>query len=134
MSQVLRLLAAQSPLLGTAMLGLPGLSVPTGMAGGMPAGVQIVAGRFREDRCLAVGERVEAAAHFSALDVLAPRGAGKGRLSKNVSVIDVSPSNDWTQVRVWYPPVKDYGSPYLTFGFVLPDVQQAAYKEPGPQS
>ncbi|MFY8087203.1 MAG: amidase [Rubrivivax sp.] len=74
--QVLRLLAAQSPLLGTAMLGLPGLSVPTGMAGGMPAGVQIVAGRFREDRCLAVGERVESAARFSALDVLAPRGAG----------------------------------------------------------
>lgn len=64
----------------------------------------------------------------------APRGAGKGRLSKNVSVIDVSPKNDWTQVRVWFPPVKDYGSPYLTFGFVLPDVQQAAYKEPGPQS
>jgi amidase len=74
--QVLRLLAAQSPLLGTAMLGLPGLSVPTGMAGGLPAGVQIVAGRFREDRCLAVGERVESAARFSALDVLAPRGAG----------------------------------------------------------
>jgi len=70
--RVHRLLAAQSPLLGTAMMGLPGLSVPTGMAGALPAGVQIVATRFREDRCLAVGELVEAAARFSALDVLAP--------------------------------------------------------------
>ena len=71
--RVHRLLAAQSPLLGTAMMGLPGLSVPTGMAGALPAGVQIVAARFREDRCLGVGELVESAARFSALDVLAPR-------------------------------------------------------------
>lgn len=71
--RVHRLLAAQSPLLGTAMMGLPGLTVPTGMAGALPAGVQIVASRFREDRCLAVGELIEAAARFSALDVLAPR-------------------------------------------------------------
>lgn len=71
--RVHRLLAAQSPLLGTAMMGLPGLSVPTGMAGALPAGVQIVAARFREDRCLAVGELVESAARFSALDVLAQR-------------------------------------------------------------
>jgi amidase len=71
--RVHRLLAAQSPLLGTAMMGLPGLAVPTGMSGGLPTGVQIVATRFREDRCLAVGELVEAAARFSALDLLAPR-------------------------------------------------------------
>lgn len=71
--RVHRLLAAQSPLLGTAMMGLPGLSVPTGTVGSLPAGVQIVAARFREDRCLAVGEVVESAARFSALDVLAPR-------------------------------------------------------------
>lgn len=70
--RVQRLLAAQSPLLGTAMMGLPGLAVPTGMAGSLPTGVQIVAARFREDRCLAVGERIEAAARFSALDFLAP--------------------------------------------------------------
>lgn len=60
-------------MLGTAMMGLPGLSVPTGVDGHLPAGVQIVATRFREDRCLAVGELVESAARFSALDGLAPR-------------------------------------------------------------
>lgn len=66
------LLAAQSPLLGTAMLGLPGLVVPTGLADGLPTGVQLVAGRFREDRCLAAGALVEQAAGFSALAHLAP--------------------------------------------------------------
>lgn len=67
------LLAAQSPLLGTAMMGLPGLVVPTGLADGLPTGVQLVAGRFREDRCLAAGALVEQAAGFSALESLAAR-------------------------------------------------------------
>lgn len=64
------LLRAQSPLLSTAMLGLPGLSVPTDMEGGLPTGVQLVAGRFREDRILAAAEVIEGAAQFSALTQL----------------------------------------------------------------
>lgn len=70
---VQQLLRAQSPLLGTAMLGLPGLSVPTGLVNGLPTGVQLVAARFREDRCLDLGELIENAAGFSALEHLAPR-------------------------------------------------------------
>ena len=54
------ILDAQSPLLATAILGLPGLSVPTGMAGGVPMGVQLVAGRFQEGLCLSAGEAIEA--------------------------------------------------------------------------
>ena len=65
------LIAAQAPLLGTAMMGLPGLSVPTGLADGLPTGVQLVSGRFREDRALRAGELIEQAAGFSALTVLA---------------------------------------------------------------
>ncbi|HXG28675.1 MAG TPA: amidase family protein [Nevskiales bacterium] len=65
------ILLAQSPLLSTALLGLPGLAVPTGVVDGLPVGVQIVAGRFREDLCLAAGELIERAAGFSALDRLA---------------------------------------------------------------
>jgi amidase len=67
---VSRLLSVQSPLLTTAMLGLPGLSVPTGMAGHLPAGVQIVATRFREDRALRAGAIIERAARFDAIDHL----------------------------------------------------------------
>ena len=68
--QVQRLMAAQSPLLGTAMMGLPGLSVPTGLVDGLPIGVQLVATRFREDRLLSAGEVIERAAGFSVLDAL----------------------------------------------------------------
>ena len=68
--QVDLLVRAQSPLLGTAMMGLPGLSVPTGLAAGLPTGVQLVSGRFREDRCLRAGEIVERAARYSVLDQL----------------------------------------------------------------
>ena len=41
-------------------LGLPGLTVSTGLVGGTPVGVQIIAGRFREDLCLRAGEAIEA--------------------------------------------------------------------------
>ena len=61
------ILLAQAPLLGTAVLGLPGLSVPTGLVDGLPVGVQIVSTKFREDRMLAAGEVIESAAKFSAL-------------------------------------------------------------------
>ena len=66
-SRMAELLRDQSPLLSTAMLGLPGLSVPTGMADGLPVGVQLLTGRFREDQALVAGEVIESAAKFSAL-------------------------------------------------------------------
>lgn len=65
------LIAAQSPLLATALLGLPGLALPTGLAEGLPTGVQLAGGRFREELLLRAGEVIEAAAGFSALDLLA---------------------------------------------------------------
>ena len=68
--RVKQLMAAQSPLLGTAILGLPGLSVPTGLADGLPTGVQIVTWRFREDLALRAGALIERAAGFSALNCL----------------------------------------------------------------
>ena len=70
-AQVDGLVRAQSPLLGTAMMGLPGLSVPTGLHSGLPTGVQLVSGRFREDLILRAGEIIERAANFNALDHLA---------------------------------------------------------------
>jgi len=44
--------------------------VPVGLAHGVPVGVQLVAGRFREDLCLAAGEIIEARAGWSVLERL----------------------------------------------------------------
>jgi surface antigen len=43
---------------------------------------------------------------------------GGGAISKAVSVIDVSPANDWTQVRVQIGHSGTYGSVYRTNGFI----------------
>lgn len=56
------LIDAQRSLLAVPALGFPAVSVPTGTAGEGPVGVQVVAGRFREDVCLAAAEVIEARA------------------------------------------------------------------------
>ena len=55
-----RVWAAQMPQIGIPFMGLPGLTVSTGLVGRVPVGVQLVAGRYREDLCLAAGEAIEA--------------------------------------------------------------------------
>jgi amidase len=66
------LVAAQSPLMAVAAFGLPGISVPTGMSGGLPVGVQLVAASFRELRLLCAASIVERDAETgSALDYIA---------------------------------------------------------------
>ncbi len=55
-----RMVAAQLPQVGLPLLGLPGLAAATGMEGAVPVGVQLVAGRYREDLVLAAGEAIEA--------------------------------------------------------------------------
>jgi surface antigen len=45
-------------------------------------------------------------------------GAGKGGVSRGVHAIDVSEGNDWSRVRVALGRDGDYGSVYLTFGFI----------------
>jgi amidase len=42
------------------LLGLPAACVPTGVANGLPTGVQIIGDAFREDLCLDAAEVVEA--------------------------------------------------------------------------
>jgi amidase len=51
--------AAQMTMIGVPFLGLPALTVSTAMLGQSPVGVQIVAGRYREDLCLIAGEAIE---------------------------------------------------------------------------
>ncbi len=52
---------AQMPQVGIPFVGMPALSVATGMVGDRPVGVQVVAGRYREDLCLHAGEAIAAA-------------------------------------------------------------------------
>jgi amidase len=56
-----RVWRAQLPQIAIPFLGLPGLTVSTGLVGRIPVGVQVVATRFREDLCLLAGEAIEAA-------------------------------------------------------------------------
>jgi amidase len=51
---------AQFLLRATPALGLPALTVSTALVAQSPVGVQIVAGRYREDLCLRAGEAIEA--------------------------------------------------------------------------
>jgi amidase len=56
------MMSAQSTQLAVPVLGLPSIAVPTGVANGLPVGVQIIAGRYREDLCLEAAEAIEARA------------------------------------------------------------------------
>jgi amidase len=55
-----RVWRAQLPQIAIPFMGLPALTVSTGMVGRVPVGVQIVSGRYREDLCLLAGEAIEA--------------------------------------------------------------------------
>ena len=46
-------------------------------------------------------------------------GSAKGRVTLDQPVVDVSPRNDWSLVRVWYPPVNGLGNTsYPAAGFI----------------
>jgi amidase len=55
-----RVWRAQLPQIAIPFMGLPALTVSTGLVGRLPVGVQVVSGRFREDLCLLAGEAIEA--------------------------------------------------------------------------
>jgi len=46
----------------------------------------------------------------------------RGHVEKNVTVVDVSPTGDWSQVKVWNDPSRDLGTTtYPTYGFIYQD-------------
>ncbi|WWT16789.1 CHAP domain-containing protein [Pararoseomonas sp. SCSIO 73927] len=48
-------------------------------------------------------------------------GGLKGRVARDQAVIDVSERNDWSAVRVWYPPANVVGNTvFPAYGFILP--------------
>jgi amidase len=55
-----RVLRAQRLLVAVNLLGLPAVAVPCGLSEGVPLGVQVIGGRYREDLCLDAAEVIEA--------------------------------------------------------------------------
>lgn len=51
-------------------------------------------------------------------------GGTRGQIERDVTVIDISPAGDWSQVKVWYDPIRDLGTTsYPTHGFIYPDAK-----------
>ncbi len=48
----------------------------------------------------------------------------RGQVEQDVTVVDVSPAGDWTEVKVWYDPIRDLGTTvYPTHGFIYQNAQ-----------
>ena len=56
-----RILEAQLTQVGLPLMGLPALTVSTGMPGNIPVGIQLVSGRYHENTLLLAGEAIEQA-------------------------------------------------------------------------
>src|ERR1700759_3704074 len=53
-----------------------------------------------------------------------PIDGGRGKVEKDVTLVDVSPDGNWSQVKVWYDPSRDLGgSTYQTYGFIYQDTR-----------
>jgi surface antigen len=50
-----------------------------------------------------------------------PIDGRRGQIENDVEAVDVSPGNDWSQVRVWYAPIQDLGTTaWPVAGFIYP--------------
>src|ERR1700739_2461248 len=51
-----------------------------------------------------------------------PIEGSRGKIEKDVTLVDVSQRGDWSEVKVWYDPSRDLGgSTYQTYGFIYQD-------------
>jgi surface antigen len=50
-----------------------------------------------------------------------PIDGRRGQIEDDVRAVDVSPDNDWSEVRVWYAPIQDLGTTaWPVSGFIYP--------------
>jgi surface antigen len=66
---------------------------------------------FASSRSMPVGHVAMVSKVVNAREVLLTHAnwSYRGGVERNVRAIDVSPNNDWTDVRVWYAPIGDLG-------------------------
>lgn len=83
-------------------------------------------GRLRDGH-LSVVSRIVSAREIRVDHANWANGSAKGRVALDQPVVDVSPRNDWSMVRVWYPPINNLGtSSYPVAGFIHPRMLSAA--------
>lgn len=59
-----------------------------------------------------------------------PINGRRGQIEDNVRAVDVSPENDWSQVRVWFAPIASLGSTaWPVQGFIYPQRERLAAKQ-----
>lgn len=64
-----------------------------------------------------------------------PIDGRRGQIERDVRAVDVSPGNDWSQVRVWYAPLGDLGTTaWPTHGFIYPKAAQRAQVAAAPRA
>jgi len=50
-----------------------------------------------------------------------PINGRRGQIEDDVAAVDVSPANDWSEVRVWFDPIQDLGTTHWPVqGFIYP--------------
>jgi surface antigen len=50
-----------------------------------------------------------------------PINGRRGQIEDNVEAVDVSPENDWSEVRVWFDPIQNLGTTHWPVqGFIYP--------------
>ena len=83
---------------------------PTGK---MQLGHVAVVSRLVTDRVIQITH-----ANWSIID------GGRGQVEKDVTVVDVAPAGDCSEVKVWYDPIRDLGTTvYPTYGFIYQNAQ-----------
>lgn len=93
-----------------------------------PGSVMVLdrAGRLRDGH-LAVVTRVLSSREIRVDHANWASGTLKGRIARDQPVLDISPANDWSRVKVWYPPSGAYGvTAYPVAGFVHGSAVMAA--------
>ena len=60
-----------------------------------------------------------------------PIDGRRGQIEDDVLAVDVSPQNDWSEVRVWYAPIADLGTTaWPVHGFIYSDSERSGAPAP----
>ena len=91
---------------------------------------------FRAIRKMPVGHVAMVSRIVSEREVLLTHAnwSRRGGIERNVRAVDVSPNNDWSQVKVWFAPTGDLGTTiYPLAGFIYAGKAPVVTPQPQPE-